>query len=176
MDRLGGLHQEVLRKIDNRGGRKQGENEEEEGTLEEDDLGSFEGDEENYSAVAPAVRNAILAEFDSVIEKNDMIDAELLQAVIDRLWSVTTEEEKQLLVRQLATENDAEFAGSRTHNESTAESLAEECKDDIANVENAISFLTRRVNELCLKTMPFTVFNGQILLRCEGIVKEAITV
>ena len=183
MERVTGLQKEVIRRI-GRGGAG-----EEEDTKEEDEDESFERDEETAllrsaeegSNVAPAVRAEILEEFDGLIESNEFVDAELLQAVLERLWNVTCEEERERLVSQLRRNGDGDTINDETtfHQEekdqnTTLEGLAEDCAQDIANVENAISFLGRRIKGVCERELPFTVFNGQTLTRFEELMKEAI--
>ncbi len=180
MHRLQGVRDEVLRKIENRREHIEdgGHDVEEE---EEEEAGSLDRDDNNYSTVAPSIRREILQEFDRLIESNEMMDADLLQAVVDRLWSIENEDEKQRLIRQLRNaddddERDTEEEYDAQWNLSVTEGLAEACRDDIEKVEEAIAFLSRRISELCLKTLPFTLFNGQLLLRCEALIKEAISV
>jgi hypothetical protein len=170
VQRVTGLQEQVMRRL---GGEP-----EPEGT-DEDQSVSFEEDEEtnatmgapllHNSNISPGVRGEILDEFDNVIESNQFVDAEVLQAMLERLWSVTNEAEKEALIDQLHDEKPVVEQLNMT-----VEGLAEDCAEDIAAVESAISFLGRKAKDLCERELPFTVFNGQMLGRCVELAREAM--
>ena len=156
---------------------------------EQDDDADFTtaGDETrgmDTSNIHPSIRSEILDEFDNVIEENEFIDAELLEALLERLWSVTTENEKQQLISQLSNLDSTSFLGTEQASEvgafermqmtTTMQGLEADCAQDVARVENAIGFINRKVHELCETELPFTVFNVHLLGRIEEVVGEAI--
>jgi hypothetical protein len=187
VQRVAGLQEEVIRQMDD------AEN------TSEDQSVSFEKDEDedfyinnnysyslnplNESNIDPSIRNEILDEFDSVIERNEFIDAELLQPLLERLWDITDEKEKQKLINQLQRgggggglsfeEGPSEVAVFEEMNTSVSD-LANDCAEDIAKVENCISFCVRKIKELCEDELPFTVFNTHLLSRCEDVVKTSM--
>ena len=178
VQRVTGLQEQVMRRL---GGEQEAEDEP--GT-DEDQSVSFGEDEDanatdallqqreqeqHNSNISLGVRGEILDEFDNLIESNQFVDADVLQAVLERLWSVTTEAEKEALIDQLRDEKPVVEQLNMT-----VEGLAEDCAEDIAAVENAISFLGRKAKDLCERELPFTVFNGQMLERCVELAREAM--
>ncbi len=132
VQRVTGLQEQVMRRL---GGEF--EPEDERGT-DEDQSVSFEEDEEavgttaggaalsHNSNVSPGVRGKILDEFDNLIESNQFVDADVLQAVLERLWSVTSEAEKEALIDQLHDEKPVVEQLNMT-----VEGLAEDCAEKV---------------------------------------------
>jgi hypothetical protein len=170
VQRVTGLQEQVMRRL---GGDDAGTDEDQSVSFEEDDdaVGTTAGGAalSHNSNISPGVRGEILDEFDNLIESNQFVDAEVLQAVLERLWSVTNEAEKEALIDQLGDEKPVVEQLNMT-----VEGLAEDCAEDIAAVENAISFLARKAKELCERELPFTIFNGQMLERCVELAREAM--
>lgn len=175
IERVSSLQSQVIRHLDG-----------EDGTMEDDELASFE--EDAPSNIAPGVRSMIMEEFDQVIDKNDHVDDQLLEVLLERLWAIDSEHDKRALIAQLSARPPA--MQQHTHH---AESrpfvvaspavvpagqleawLASECAVDVASVERAISILQQRAHDLCSRVMPFTLFNSALLSRLLGVVFECV--
>ncbi len=164
-------------------------------TFEDEPKESFEDD--GPSNVHPSVRMGVLEEFDDLIENNEFVDDELLDAVLDRLWQVRSESEKRALIAGLRAAQSAALAGGgdagaqnsraipqvqqqhqqqqQQQQQSNVEGwLSAECALDIDSVEAAMETMQRSAAELCSHEMPFTVFNGALLNRLSALLHDCV--
>lgn len=167
MKRVATLQEEVMRRL--------GTKEEEDQDTMEDGPDSFERDEDleevkaqmaplgsasvhNNSNIDPSLRSEILEEFDQLIEENRFVDADLLQALLERLWDVTTERDKQVLIEQLTSSSASEDLPIPRDDASstmgtTGGGLEEEAVSDVAMFERQRELEMQNSSQLSLEVV-----------------------